>query len=126
MRNSRILIFIFIIAISSCINDDDEIKPGDELLGSWQQQGDPYEIGGIYTLRFYDDNYGFRENIIYYYHPDGDIAIGCAIGFSWSTTNNPKTLIIPDMKLNTPYSINAKGQLILNNFRQGKTFDKIE
>jgi len=41
MKNLRILIFIFIIAISSCINDDDEIKPGDELLGSWQQQGDP-------------------------------------------------------------------------------------
>jgi len=126
MKNSRILIFIFFIAVSSCINDDDEIKPGDELLGSWQQQGDSYEIGGIYTLRFYDDNYGCRENIIWYYHPDGDTAIGFAIGFSWSTTNNPKTLIIPDMKLNTPYSINAEGQLILNNFRQGKPFDKIE
>ena len=123
IKNLRI--FIFITAISSCISDDDEIRQGDELLGSCYH-GDPYEIGGEYTLIFYADYYGFWGDIIYYYHPDGDIAIGVAIGFSWSTTNNPKTLIIPDMKLNTPYSINAEGQLILNNFRQGKPFDKIE
>jgi len=66
------------------------------------------------------------ENMIWYYHPDGDRAVSVTAGFSWSTTNNPKTLIIPDLELNTPYSINAEGQLILNNFRQGKPFDKIE
>ncbi len=126
MKNSRIqiLIFIFITAISSCISDD-EINQGDELLGSWHH-GNPYEIGGEYTLTFYADYSGFWGDMSFFPPPDFEYAIGGAASFSWSTTNNPKTLIIPDMKLNTPYSINAEGQLILNNFRQGKPFDKIE
>ena len=59
------------------------------------------------------------------YYSDGT-ALGSAANFTWSTSDNPKTLIIPEMELNTPYFINADGQLILNNFQKGEPFIKIE
>lgn len=129
MKNSRILrmIFylIFITVISSCNSDDNEINQGEELLGVWRH-GNPYELGGEYTLTFYADYSGFWGDMSYFPPPDFEYGISGAASFTWSTADNPKILIIPDMKLNTPYSFNAEGQLILNNLRQGKPFDKIE
>jgi len=127
MKTSRILkmIFIFITVISSCNSDDNEINQTHELVGRWQisWQLNEYVEKSYYRLDFLPDNRGSWSNIVYY--SDGT-AIGAAEGFTWSTTDNPKTLIIPNMELNTPYSINSDGQLILNNFYRGEPFDKIE
>lgn len=68
---------------------------------------------------------GFQMN------PDGT-GIGGYEGFNWSTTDNPKTLIISDFGpnsrelLNSPYSINADGELIINNLEKGLPFNKLD
>lgn len=127
MKTSRILklIFILIISISSCNNNDNEINQTHELVGRWQTAWKLNDSGnsGNYELIFLSDNYGSWSSIVYY--SDGT-ALGVAEGFTWSTTNNPKTLIIPELKLNTAYSINSDEQLILNNFKRGQPFTRIE
>jgi len=125
MKTSRTLmmIFIFITATSSCNSDDNEINQTHELVGRWQR-GDVRD-NGEYTLAFLPNYSGYWADIVLY-PPDYETGIGGAEGFTWSTTDNPKTLIIPEMELNTPYSINAEGQLILNNFKKGEPFNKIE
>jgi len=60
------------------------------------------------------------------YPPDYEMGIGGAESFTWSTTNNPKTLLIPDMELNSLYSINAEGQLIINDLQNGEPFNKLD
>jgi len=116
-----IFYLIFITVISSCNSDDNEINQGDELLGRWEHSSSD-DISN-YELYFLPNNRGGECGMSY--HSDGT-AIGFCVSFSWSTTNNPKTLIIPEMELNTTYSINADGQLILNNFKKGLPFNKIE
>ena len=111
---------IFIAVISSC-NSDDEIQQDDALLGVWELSSS--NDSNNYQLYFYEDNIGGESGGSS--HSDGT-AMSFYVGFTWSTTDNPKTLIIPDMKLNSPYSINAEGQLIINNFRQGKPFNKLD
>ena len=124
MKNSRILrmlfYLIFFTAISSC-NIDDEMQQDDALLGVWElsSSNDSYN----YQLYFYEDNIGAESGGSS--HSDGT-AMSFFVSFTWSTTDNPKTLIIPDMELNSPYSINAEGQLIINNFRQGEPFNKLD
>lgn len=119
------MIFIFITVISSCNSDDNEINQTHELVGRWQRswQLNEYVEKSYYRLDFSPDNYGSWSTMVFC----SDVtAIGAAETFTWNTTDNPKTLIIPIMELNTPYSINSDGQLILNNFERGEPFDKIE
>ncbi len=124
MKTLRILIFIFITAISSCASDD-EIHQADELLGSWELSGSNDLGYYYYRLEFFPNYSGYWEDI-FLYPPDYEMGIGGAEGFTWSTIDNPKTLIIPDMKLNSPYSINAEGQLIINNLQKGLPFNKLD
>jgi len=130
MKNSRILkmifYFIFITAISSCISDDEEINQGDELLGSWELSSS--NDSSNYGIDFMPDNSGGWGGVTMY--PDGT-GIGFYEGFNWSTTDNPKTLIIWDdfdpnsrERLNSPYYINDDGQLIINNLQNGLPFNK--
>ena len=121
MKNLRILILIFITAISSCISDDEEINQGDELLGEWELSSS--SDSGHYRLVFLPNNLGGWSSVAYY--SDGT-ALGIAVGFTWSTTINPKTLIIPNMELDSPYSFNADGQLIINNLKNGLPFNKFD
>jgi hypothetical protein len=125
MKNSRILrmlfYLIFITVISSCNSDDNEINQGEELLGVWELSSS--NDSNNYQLYFYEDNIGGESGGSS--HSDGT-AMSFFVSFTWSTTDNPKTLIIPDMELNSPYSINAEGQLIINNFRQGEPFNKLD
>ncbi len=127
MKTSRILILIFITAISSCISDDDEINQGDELLGYWQRS-DASDIM-LYTLNFHPDNYGFYG--ISSCDTEG-FCLGLAESFYWMTTDNPKTLIVRDDSdsdsreiINSTYYINADGQLFLSCFTD-LHFNKIE
>jgi len=132
MKNSRILrmIFylIFITVISSCNSDDEEINQGDELLGHWELSSS--NDSSNYGIDFMPNNYGGWGGVTMYEDGTG---IGFYEGFIWSITDNPKTLIIRDdfdpnsrERLNSPYSINADGQLIINNFQNGEPFNKIE
>ena len=132
MKNSRILrmIFylIFITVISSCISDDEEINQGDELLGSWELSGS--NTSSSYGIDFMPDNYGGWGGSRMF--PDGT-GIGAYESFNWSTTDNPKTLIIRDDSdpnsreiLNSPYHINADGQLIINDLQEGLPFNKLD
>ncbi len=121
MKTLRILIFIFITAISSCASDD-EIHQADELLGSWELSSS--NDSHYYRLYFYEDNIGGESSGGY--SSSDDTAISVMEGFTWSTIDNPKTLIIPNMKLNSPYSINAEGQLIINNLQKGLPFNKLD
>ena len=61
------------------------------------------------------------------------MGIGAAESFYWITTDNPKTLIVKESSdsdaheiINSPYSINAEGQLILSDFLPDLPFNKIE
>jgi len=127
MKTSRILIFIFITAISSCISDDEEINQGDELLGYWQRS-DVSDIM-LYTLEFRPDNYGSYG--ISSCDTEG-YCLGLAESVYWMTTDNPKTLIVRGDSdsnsreiINSPYYINANGQLFLSCFTD-LHFNKIE
>lgn len=126
MKTSRTLkmVFIFIAIISSCTSDDNEINQTHELVGRWQIAWQLNDSGDSsnYELNFLPDNSGGGGSVTN--HSDGT-GIAFYATFTWSTTDNPKTLIIPEMVLNTPYSINADGQLILNNFLKGEPFNKI-
>lgn len=126
MKNSRILIFIFITVISSCISDDDEINQGDELLGSWELSSS--NDSSNYGIDFMPNKYGGWGGVTM--NPDGT-GIGVYSSFAWSITYNPKTLIIRDdfnpnsrERLNSPYYINADGQLIINDLKKGLPFNK--
>ena len=126
MKNSRILILIFITAISSCISDDDEINQGDELLGSWELISS--NDSSNYGIDFMPNNYGGWGGVTM--NSDGT-SIGAYSSFAWSITDNPKTLIIRDdfdpnslERLNSPYYINADGQLIINDLKKGLPFNK--
>ena len=127
MKNSRILrmlfYLIFITVISSCASDD-EMHQDDALLGVWElsSSNDSY----YYRLAFLPDYAGYWEDMSFFPPPDYEYALGGAANFTWSTTDNRKTLIIPDMELNSPYSINAEGQLIINDLQNGEPFNKIE
>jgi len=123
MKNSRILIFLFITAISSCASDD-EMQQDDALLGVWElsSSNDYY----YYRLAFLPDYSGYWEDMGFFPPPDYEYALGGAANFTWSTTDNRKTLIIPDMELNSPYSINAEGQLIINDLQKGLPFNKLD
>jgi len=124
MKNSRILrmlfYLIFITVISSCASDD-EMHQDDALLGVWELIGS--NDSNNYQLYFYEDNIGAESGGSS--HSDGT-AMSFIVSFTWSRTDNPKTLIIPDMKLNSPYSINAEGQLIINDLQNGEPFNKID
>ena len=127
MKNSRILrmlfYLIFIAVISSC-NSDDEIQQDDALLGVWElsSSNDYY----YYRLAFLPDYSGYWEDMGFFPPPDYEYALGGAANFTWSITDNRKTLIIPDMELNSPYSINAEGQLIINDLQNGEPFNKLD
>ena len=123
MKNSRILIFLFITAISSCASDD-EMQQDDALLGVWElsSSNDSY----YYRLTFLPNSSGYWEDMGFFPPPDYEYALGGAANFTWSTTDNRKTLIIPDMELNSPYSINAEGQLIINDLQNGEPFNKLD
>ena len=112
MKTSRILIFLFITAISSCASDD-EIQQDDALLGVWELSSS--NDSNNYQLYFYEDNIGAESGGSS--HSDVT-AMSFIVSFTWSRTDNPKTLIIPDMKLNSPYSINTEGQLIINDLQK--------
>jgi len=124
MKNSRILrmlfYLIFITVISSC-NSDDEIQQDDALLGVWELSSS--NDSNNYQLYFYEDNIGGESG-------GSSLSDGTAmsffVSFTWSTTDNPKTLIIPDMELNSPYSISAEGQLIINDLQKGLPFNKLD
>jgi len=124
MKNSRILrmIFylIFITVISSC-NSDDEIQQDDALLGVWELSSS--NDSNNYQLYFYEDNIGAESGGSS--HSDGT-AMSFFVSFTWSTTDNRKTLLIPDMELNSLYSINAEGQLIINDLQNGEPFNKLD
>ena len=124
MKNSRILrmlfYLIFITVISSC-NSDDEIQQDDALLGVWELSSS--NDSNNFQLYFYEDNIGAESG-------GSSLSDGTAmsffVSFTWSTTDNPKTLIIPDMELNSPYSISAEGQLIINDLQKGLPFNKLD
>ena len=107
MKNSRILKmifhFIFIIVISSCESDDNEINQTHELIGNWELIFSNEFTSDYYTIDFMPNNVGGWGKMVFY--SDGT-AIGVYQSFTWNTFDNPKTLIIPEMELNTPYSIN--------------------
>jgi len=116
-----IFYLIFITVISSCNSDDNEINQGDELLGSWELRSS--NDLSSYGIDFMLDNVcGWRFTSMY---PDGTFTSSYQ-GFNWSTTDNPKTLIILEMELNSLYSINADGQLIINNLKKGLPFNKLD
>jgi len=132
MKNSRILkmifYFIFIIVISSCNSDDIEINQGDELLGEWRRSD--ASDSGNYELYFLPNNHGGECGMSY--HSDGT-ALGYCASFYWMVTDNPKTLIVRDSSdpesseiINSPYSFNADGQLIINNLKNGLPFNKLD
>ena len=122
MKTLRILIFLFITVISSCASDD-EIQKDDALLGVWElsSSNDSY----YYRLVFLPDYTGYWEDMSFG-PPDFEDAIGGAANFTWSITDNRKKLIIPDMELNSPYSISAEGQLIINDLQKGLPFNKLD
>ena len=124
MKNSRILrmlfYLIFFTAISSC-NIDDEMQQDDALLGVWELSSS--NDSNNYQLYFYEDNIGAESGGSSL--SDGT-AMSFIVSFTWSTTDHPKTLIIPYMELNSPYSINAEGQLIINDLQNGEPFNKLD
>jgi len=118
MKTLRILILIFITAISSCNNDEAEINQGDELLGHWQSI-DVSEYPIILMDLMPDNRGGYGVNI----HAKGH-ETNWYYTIYWTTTDNPKTLIIRDdfdpnsrEIINSSYYINADGQLFLSCFK---------
>jgi len=115
-----IFYFIFITVISSCNSDDNEINQGDELLGSWELSSS--NDSSSYGIDFMPDNVcGWRYTSMF---PDGNVISSYEVS-NWSVIDNPKTLIIPELELKSSYSINADGQLIIDNLKKGLPFNKL-
>ncbi len=122
----RIILFITIACILSSCKDDvsnnnasQNSDENSELVGVWQRSDfikDPdfsnYNENNDYKLHFNTDNSSSLTHGIFY--SDGK-AISTANTFEWSTENNQLSIKFSDEEvINTPYSINEEGQLLLN------------
>ena len=123
MKNLRIpkLIFyiLFMTAILSC-SKDDEINQTSELVGVWQRSDVSENFENKFV--FQSDNSGYRT---WFEGNMPETAISALMTLKWSAIDNHLTIMVGDEEINTTYSINSNGQLILSNLTD-LPFNKIE
>ena len=121
MRKLKMIFyFIFIATILSCNSDDNEINQTNELVGVWQRSD--FSENFEYKLYLNSDYTGMITSSEYF---DDGKAISNALTVTWSAIDNQLTLLIADEEINTPYSFNADGQLILRGLTD-LPFNKLE
>ena len=121
MRGLKMIFYFILIAtILSCNSDDDENNQTNGLVGVWQRS----DVSDIFENKFIfnSDNSGYRT---WFEGNSPTSAISNAETFNWSTNDNQLTLIILNEKINTPFSFNSEGQLILSTFSD-IPFNKLE
>lgn len=116
MKNLKIykpiILFFVLISILSCNKDDDESILTNDLIGEWQRSDFSNEFE--YKLIFNSDNTGFRIE------SETDLEEGTQISslipFTWIANNNTLNIDFDGEIVNTNFSINPSGQLLLSDF----------
>jgi hypothetical protein len=110
ITSSFTVVLLIVTTLFSCSSEDvdDNLIETNTLVGEWQRLDSNASV--VNTFEFYADNSGVK--IYAEYHDDGT-ATSSATGIEWNTTSNNIQLLM-DEEINTPYSFNAEGQLILS------------
>ena len=109
IKTSFVILLTIVSTLFSCSSDtDDSLNETNALVGEWQRVDSNNSFENIFV--FNADNSGIK---ISSETNDNATAISNAVSLEWSSSNNNLLLII-DQEINTPYSFNAQGQLILS------------
>lgn len=112
MKNSIKISFLVLLTIIStlfsCSSDNDNDSDTNQLIGIWQRVDS--DNGSDNKFVFNADNSGMK--IYAETHEDGS-AISNATSIEWSSSNNSLHIIFYE-EIDTPYSFNDEGQLILS------------
>ena len=109
IKLSFVVLFTIVSTLFSCSSDDDNNDSDiNELVGIWQRVDS--DNGTDNKFVFNADNSGLK---IYAEFHEGGTAISNASSLEWSSSNN-NLHIIENEEIDTPYSFNEEGQLILS------------
>jgi hypothetical protein len=102
------LLFLAILTIFSCKNDDTDTDQTANLIGAWQRSdfSDQFE----YILTFQSNANGFRTEVE---TNDEGQAISSARSFNWATNGSTLTIDYGGEIVTTTFSFNENGHLFL-------------
>ncbi|MBQ0787513.1 MAG: hypothetical protein KBT69_08440 [Oceanihabitans sp.] len=114
MKNTIKLNFVILLTVvttlfSCSTNDmDDDQNVANALVGEWQRVDSSASLANSFV--FYADNTGIK---IASEAQDNGTAISNAVSLEWNSSTTNLQLMM-DEEINTPYSFNAEGQLVLS------------